>query len=192
MKVALAVLAATTLSISQINAEEFSMPTSVAPRVTGASAAESNGSVFIHMIVTRMVAVKHQQVVVRDGENVEETVTTYKPMFDSKAIELKGEVKVFTRDGKEIERKEVLDRLKNPIPVAISENGKLEAFYRAMFSDDIVVISMPFAEIMPMTIPAGVKGPVMPVGNAFPPAMPVGSVAPAAPDTLQPIYTVPK
>jgi hypothetical protein len=181
MKIAMGSILTFLLVASCVDAEEMSMPSTIAPRITGASAAESNGSIFLHMITTRMAPVTRKQVVMRDGEKVEEAVTSYQPIFESKAVELAGEIKAFTRDGKELESKAVLERLKNPTPIAITEDGKLDPFYKALFRDDIVVVSLPIVANLPATAP-------VPVGG-FPAEMPAGNFAPAAP---QPIYAAPK
>jgi hypothetical protein len=130
---------------AQSVAEEMSLPSKIAPRITVASAAEAPaGTVFLHLIVMRTVPEERIRKIVRDGKEVEENYTVHKPVFESHAPIVGNEKPiVFNRDGKEVEPKEVLQRLKNPTPVAITEDGKLDPFYKPMFREDVLVIAIP-------------------------------------------------
>jgi hypothetical protein len=144
--------------VAQAIAEDMTMPNTIPPKLTGATAAEGPGGVvFLHLITTRTVQEERVRVVTRDGEKVEEKYSVQKPVFESRSVQAGSEnVAVFNREGKEVEPKQLLALLKNPTPVAITEDGKLDAFYRPMFREDVLVIALPGFSSEPLGRPAGV------------------------------------
>jgi hypothetical protein len=172
MRLALSSLIVVLLFASRLDADELSMPSSIAPSVQGASAAETNGAVFVHLISTRIVPMQQARQFLRDGEKVEEKYTVNNPVFESKAIALGKDIKAFTRDGKELESESVLERLKNPTPVVITPDGKLDPFYKPLFRDDVVVL-MPVGIVAPVVMPAGIAAPMAPAGVVMPTPQPV-------------------
>lgn len=103
----------------------------VAPKVVEATATENGGRVTLLMSVTKIVPVE-------EGNS-----TVYKPVFETRVTEVTGDIKAFNREGKEIEPKELLALLKKPTAIAVTQDGKLNDVFKAMFRDDVAVVAMP-------------------------------------------------
>jgi hypothetical protein len=141
--------------------ENADRPKGPAPKVMEILAGK-DGPPYLLRTVTEYRAENRQSEVIINGRKEVRVQTVTVPVMRQVKIALDGkEVKVFGTDGKQIPAKELARRVKRPISVLVSADGKpVDPFYLRMVREETLIV----------VSPALVGGEAMPFGPPLPDA----------------------
>lgn len=130
---------------------------------TVSSTNKDKGQIVFLETVVRMVPVQMARVVIKNGVQVTETVTEFRPVFEQtlRAVDARNS-RVITPDGKQLPIDEVWKRLKANTVVVVSADGNTpaQAYLRALNAETLVLI-LPapalVADPVPVPIPVPKK-----------------------------------
>ncbi len=111
-----------------------------------ASTKPDKGELVFLETVTRMVPVQKQVVVIKNGQQVTETVTEYVSFLEQRHVLIDiGKSRVITPDGKQLPIDEVWKRLKagTVIVLAADANTPAQIYLRALNAETLVIIPGP-------------------------------------------------